>query len=202
MNCNNKVVNLSDFSFSPSMFSVLSKGLNFALAPKKIPVEDIICDIEFGIKRLPDNIKNTIRQDCAVILRKVNPPKSNLSKEELVALRSLNQNNDIVVLKSDKGWATVILNKADYRNKMLDHLHNSGSYKKLPKNPLKKISRNVVIAIKSCKSVCDLHHKLIESNPLTPRIYGIPKIHKKELPLGPLSTPLVDLPIFLLGSLP
>jgi len=41
--------------------NVLSKGLNFALAPKKIPVEDIICDIEFEIKGLPDNIKNTIR---------------------------------------------------------------------------------------------------------------------------------------------
>jgi len=66
---------------------------------------------------------------------------------------------------------------------MLDHLHNSGSYKKLPKNPLKKISRNVVLAIKSCKSVCDLHHKLIESNPLTPRIYGLPKIHKEGAPL-------------------
>lgn len=104
----------------------------------------------------------------------------------MVTLRSLNQNNDIVVLKTDKGRVTVILNKVYYRSKMLDHLHNSGSYKKLPKNPLKKISRNVVLAIKSCKSVCDLHHKLIESNPLTPRIYGLPKIHKEGAPLRPI----------------
>lgn len=122
-------------------------------------------------------------QDCAVILRKAKAPKSNLNKEELVALRSLNQNNDIVVLRADKGGATLIVNKAHYRSKMLDHLPNRWSYKKLSKNPLKKISRNVALAIKSSKSVCDLHHKLIESNPLTPRIYGLPKIHKEGAPL-------------------
>jgi len=31
-----------------------------------------------------------------------------------------------------------------------------------------------------------LHHKLIESNPITPRIYGLPKIHKEGAPLRPI----------------
>jgi len=103
-------------------------------------------------------------------LRKAKPPKSNLSKEESLALRSLNQNKDIIVLKADKGGAAVILNKVDYRSKMFDHLHNSGSYKKLPRNPLKKVARNVALAIKSIGSLSSLHHKLIEINPITPRI--------------------------------
>jgi len=99
---NNRVINLSSFSFPPSIFKVLGKGLNFALAPRKIPVDDIICDIEFGIRGLPDRIKDTIRQDCAVVLRKAKPPKSNLSKEESFSLRSLNQNKDIIVLKQTR----------------------------------------------------------------------------------------------------
>lgn len=45
-------------------------------------MDDIICDIEFGIRGLPDRIKNTIRQDCAMILRKAKPPKINLSRDE------------------------------------------------------------------------------------------------------------------------
>ena len=183
---NKGVVNLSSFSFSPSVFSLLDKGLNFALAPRKIPVYDIICDVEYRIRDLPDNIKDTIRQDCAIVLKKAKPPRMNLSKEEFSALKSLNQNQDIVVLKADKGGATVILNKDDYCKKMLDHLHNSGSYKKLLKYPLKKISRMVALAIKSSSSVGSLCHKLIESSPLTPRIYGLPKIHKERVPLRPI----------------
>ena len=93
----------------------------------------------------------------------------NLSKEEFFALKSLNQNQDIVVLKADKGGATVILNKDDYCKNMLDHLHNSGSYKKLPKNPLKKISRTVALAIKSSSSVGSLCHKSIQRTHLRNR---------------------------------
>ena len=97
----------------------MGKGLNFALAPKKIPVDDIICDMEFRIRGLPNNIKDTIRQDCAVVLRKGKPPQRNLSNEEFFALKSLNQNNDIVVLKAKKGADAVILDKDDYPKKML-----------------------------------------------------------------------------------
>jgi len=152
----NKVLNLSSFSFPPAVFSLLGKGLNFALVPRKIPVEDIICDVEYGIKNLPDKIKDTIRQDCAVGLRMAKPPRSNISKAEFEALKTLNKNRDVVVLKADKGGAAVLLDRSDYRNKMLDHLCNSGSYKKLSKNPLKKVSRVVALAIKSCNSTAPL----------------------------------------------
>ena len=43
---NRNVINLSSFSFDQHVFSLLEKGLNFALAPRKIPIHDIICDIE------------------------------------------------------------------------------------------------------------------------------------------------------------
>jgi hypothetical protein len=38
------------------------------------------------------------------------PPKSNLSKKEHEALRNLNNNEDIIVLKVEKSRATVIMN--------------------------------------------------------------------------------------------
>ena len=78
------------------------------------------------------------------------------------------------------------MDRVDYCSKMLDHLHNSGSYKNLPKNHLNKVARNVALAIKSISSMSSLHQKLIESNPITPRIYGLPKIHKEGAPLRPI----------------
>lgn len=65
------------------------------MAPRTILVNDIICDIESEIRDLPDSIKDIISQDYAVILRKVKPPRRNLSKPEFEALKSLNNNRDI-----------------------------------------------------------------------------------------------------------
>jgi len=69
---------------------------------------------------------------------------------------------------------------------MLDHLLNNGSYKKLEKNPIKKVSKAIDLAKKSSSTVGSLSKKLIESNPLTSRIYGLPKIHKDGAPLRPI----------------
>lgn len=63
----------------------------------------------------------------------------------------------------------VILDKYDYHRKMLDHLHNSRSYRKLNKDPLKKIYKSVALAIKASSSVNSFSHKLIESLPSYPR---------------------------------
>ncbi len=69
---------------------------------------------------------------------------------------------------------------------MMDHLCNNESYRKLSKNPLKKVSKNVALANKSNMSVSSINHKLIESNPITTRVYGLPKIHKEVDPLKPI----------------
>lgn len=41
-------------------------------------------------------------------------PKKNIKKQEFDALKYLNKNLDIVILKADKGGVVVILNKEDY----------------------------------------------------------------------------------------
>lgn len=127
-----------------------------------------MCDIEFGIRGLPDNTKDVIRHDCVVIRRKARPLKNNINKEVFEALKSLNKNQDIVVLKAHKGGATVILNRVDYEKKMSDHLENSGSYRKLDKNPLKRIYRMLALTIKSCSFVSSLAINLSRIAPLLP----------------------------------
>jgi len=95
-------------------------------------------------------------------------------------------NPDIIVLKASKGEFVVILDKEDYQKKTMEHLINNGTYKKPNKNPLKKIYKIVDLAIKSSISIGSFSHKLIESSPITPRIYGLPKIHKEGAPLKPI----------------
>jgi hypothetical protein len=79
----------------------------------------------------------------------VKPPKRNISKEERVALKNLRNNENLVILRVDKGGAIVLLNQNDYNTKMIEHLSQSGSYRKLPNNPIKKIIKDVKKAILS-----------------------------------------------------
>lgn len=75
----------------------------------------------------------------------------------------------------------VIMNKSDYLEKMFDHLSNSGSYKKLYRNPLKKTLKEVSNSI---KSNMELENKeLIVSCTSKPRSYGLPKLYKERDPL-------------------
>lgn len=118
--------------------NILSKGLGFAVSPKNIPFENIICNIENGTQVLSSNKKEILRQECSLAMLKSKCPKSNLNKEGREALRSLRNNDKIVVLKVDKGGATVVLNKEDYIHKMNEHL-NCGSYRRVSSNPIPKV---------------------------------------------------------------
>lgn len=183
---NKKVINISSYELKKEEIEVLNKGLNFALAPNKIPNEEIVCNLEDEIKTLKDEDKDLVRQECAVILRKAKPPRRNLNLEQLKALKGLGNNKDIVILKADKGGATVIMNYEDYVNKMKDHLYNSGSYKKLEKNLISKITNLVKKAIKETNLDDKLKKRLTTNSEITPRIYRAPKIHKKKVPLRPI----------------
>ena len=80
----------------------------------------------------------------------------------------------------------VILNKQDYIAKMKSHFDSSGCYKKLNQNPLNQIIKEVTEAIKNNSLDNDIKKKLIIPDPLVPRIYGLPKIHKMGTPFDPL----------------
>ena len=55
------------------------------------------------------------------------------------------------------------------------------------------------MAIKLSSTVGSLSRNLIESNPITPRIYGLPKIHKDGAPLRPIVN-IIGGPTYLLAK--
>jgi predicted GIY-YIG superfamily endonuclease len=77
------------------------------------------------------------------------------------------------------------MNQEDYITKMNEHLL-CGSYIKIPKNPIKKIIREVKKAINNSNLDEKTKKRLLPTNEITPRIYGLPKIHKEGIPLRPI----------------
>ena len=78
------------------------------------------------------------------------------------------------------------MEKSEYNLKMVHHLTTSGSYRKLESNPISKVIREVKKAINSSNLDDKLKKRLTPSQEITPRIYGLPKIHKYGVPLRPI----------------
>ena len=74
------VVNLSKYKLNQDQTSVLSKGLNFAITPHRIPTNDIIVATELACKSLPTNEATQLRTEIVRAIKSSKVLKSKISK--------------------------------------------------------------------------------------------------------------------------
>lgn len=184
------VVNLSNYILDKTETDLLGLGLNFALNPVKKHALDYIVNFDKFLARHNYNqdvlcLKGFLLQGIADCLQ----DKCGLPHRFQLALTKLKKNNDIIITKSDKGGKVVVLNKADYLDKASDLLSDEATYEKLTKNPLNNAStefnkkvRNIAKNKKDIKFL----EKFKVFNPSLPYFYGLPKIHKENVPLRPI----------------
>jgi hypothetical protein len=181
----NTVVNLSSHPLSEDERTVLNKGPNFVFAPKSVPVEAIITGVEACLRKVSSETAEEIRLDATNILRKAKAPKLNVAPSEIRALSRLRANRDLVILKADKGNATVVMDRNEYDVKV-SALLNDGSYSVLKRDPTGSIKRAVTDLIKMASIPEEDKKKLIPQNPRIPRLYCLPKVHKPNIPFRPI----------------
>ena len=187
------VVNMSSKKLTQSQNAVLEKGFNFAITPKFIPKLDIISGVEAGLRAVRDDAAVHIaRSKVSEVLKSAKPPQRNITQEEEEALKKLKQDENIVILKADKGNSTVVMNAQEYDDKINCLLSDSSVYTKLSKksNPITKITSDVNKYVwnlfKNKKISKAEYHFLHCSKGVTPRFYGLPKIYKASVPLRPI----------------
>ena len=124
------------------------------------------------------------------------PPnrRSNLSKTEFIAKRTLSNNRNIIIKKADKGSAVVIQNRSDYIAEGLKQLNDRNFYKLIDEDltPIHQqlIKSEVSQMFKSGEIDLNTSNYLIVEPPRTPNFYLLPKIHKNKLP--PPGRPIVS----------
>ena len=128
------VVNLTGHPLTAPQRNVLSKGLNFAPAPTRVPVVDTIAAVEAGAKQLKEEDAEDLHGWVCGILRYAKLPKDNLTKEQRKALKELKDLENEVILAVDKCNATVVMRREDYSTKMKGMLEIS-TYRQLEKDP-------------------------------------------------------------------
>ena len=117
-----------------------------------------------------------------------------MHKEHFQAIKHLRCNEQILITKPDKGSGVVISNKSDYIRKMGSvledktkflnmggvHLHENTAKnsQKLQKRLFDLANQNILAR--------DVYDRLRPSGSQRPRMYGLPKTHKEDIPLRPI----------------
>ena len=132
------------------------------------------------------------RSKITQILNNSRIPPPNLPSNEIQALGELRNDPSIKIMKADKGNSTVIMNTDDYHNKLMLLLNDSNTYQILPAkpNPINAIQQSVnkllLRFFRENKINPPTYYFLKCDKGVTPKVYGLPKIHKPNLPLRPI----------------
>ena len=130
-----------------------------------------------------------LRAEVKNILKQAHPPKPNVTKEEWKAIERLRKDTNRIVLMADKGVALVIMKREDYDKKVEDLL-NTTTYTTINSDPTTRYKNKLLSLLKTIKTqggISDaLYKKLYPTGAGVPKMYGLPKIHKKETPLRPI----------------
>ena len=185
----NWVVNLSSRSLSNAEKALLKKGLNFVITHANIPITDIIAKVEAAIKQLNAEQADAVRRAVNGILQRAEPPEPNITKEMWDALKGLKEDDSIMVLPVDKGRTGIVMDTDTYRAKMSTLIEN-GPYQLLNKDLTDRLTRKSsekLLILKRSGYLSEAVYDKIKPRHKQPlRIYGLPKIHKVDVPLRPI----------------
>ena len=109
-------------------------------------------------------------------------------------MEDLSIRDDIIITKTDKGGAVVILDVDGYINEANRQLNNKEFYKEVPNDPT-ELNRKKVNALKERKYARlldkNIATKLEVQEAKTLAFYMFPKLHKPENPGKPEIVPLI-----------
>ena len=200
-----KITNLSTYKLTEEEEFTLCLGLNFSLPPARSDREDIFAGFEM--------FYNQIRKHKPVDSIKGKAFKANLlscahgysvnyketgfeldAKEIRKTVRLLKQNKAIVITKPDKGSGTVVLDHSDYVRKMRNIIDDTTKFKHLGASEKcdkttkhEDILRKFLKDLKGKGELSKHNFELIwPIGSQCPRLYGLPKTHKRDIPLRPI----------------
>ena len=118
--------------------------------------------------------------------------KSFYGKDKIKALKSLKQDESIIITKPDKGKGVVILDKKDYIDKVNVILTDTTKFVKLDIDPFSYILKledklnRLLRTLKDKVISLETYRYLFASGSVPGILYGLPKIHKLACPIRPI----------------
>ena len=184
------VRNLSGAPLTKAQMSLLAHGPNFAIAPRHPPYGEYIPSLEQACLNMEPHNEEELRAEIRGPLRHSNKARRNITKEEAQALTELKKDHSRVILTTDKGVVLVVMDRTEYNNKAQKLLEDGGTYNGIKADPTNKLKNKLINLLKKIKAgggINDqLNKKMYPAGPEVPKFYGLPKIHKRDIPLRPI----------------
>ena len=196
--------NYSSYQLSEAEKSLLIRGLNFAIPPKKLKHQDFLLPFELLYRDVKDqeevqesliHLKSRLRDIGLSTIRLYNKKDhrfENLNQTEYEAFLGLVGNDTIIIQKADKGNTVVIVDRSSYIQKMEELLSDTSKFTKVSFNPKHKVNkelRHIIDMEETIKHVLDdlLQNEYLSEEdyqkmkPTGSRpgiMYGLCKVHK------------------------
>ena len=90
---------------------LFAHGPNFMMSQRSPPTGAYIAAVEQTCQSLAQRKAEELRAEVKAVLRKIQPSRPNISREEHNALKEMRKDNTRVVLTADKGVCLVVLDK-------------------------------------------------------------------------------------------
>ena len=185
-----RVINLSDTQFKNNEIKLLNKGLKYA--PDAIPKSDMFLslaiDSELALRDQPISVKTEAALRIQELSNENISPSKTSDNKTLISLKNKITKKDLIISKADKGQTITILNRIDYIKKIEDFISSSGA-EILKLDPTDKYQKHINTTLTKIGN--NLPNKfnpffLKLMNPHAPILYGLPKIHKNNIPIRPV----------------
>ena len=184
------VINLSSIPLTQEQESLLAHGPNFVVTPQKPPYGEYITSIERSCQSLDSNTVEELRSDIYRVSRQPHQLKPNLKKEEIKAIKQLKADKDCMVLTADKGVTLVVMDRSDYTKKAKELLEDTNTYRTIQSDPTNKLKNKLINMLRKMKADTGMQEntytKMYPTGASSPKFYGLPKIHEKNMPLRPI----------------
>ncbi|CAF1678176.1 unnamed protein product, partial [Adineta ricciae] len=215
------VTNLSHYTLSDIENAALINGLDHVYPPTKLDEPQFVCNIEYFYARLL-NVKpahrhyeqkssgevvrhqlTTAQLSAASELRETANSFRKVAQSELKnvgadyrkifsTIRSLAKNESIIITRPDKGRGVVIMDRADYVQKMNLILDDKSAFTLINHDPTIDTENEIIKFLGVLKKEGFITNQEYDmacpSGSRPARIYGVPKLHKKRenYPLRPV----------------
>lgn len=216
-NVANFVHKSTDTQIPDDVMFLLGLGPKFGLPCERVPTERLIAETECIMRKCVEpEQRNNIRYDLTLTLSRAMRTQALSTfdkflldkKKKCIAFAKDHPN--IICVRSDKGGKTVFMDRDSYTNKANEMLSDTNTYGVIrdPTSRIQRVNNNFVLSLFRAGKIDDrIKRQLTTYNAVPPRLYLLPKHHKKEypLPLRPISSelngPITNLSRFAAGIL-
>ena len=172
--------------FYARLLNVRTTYRHYEQKPANMKVLHELSSTQLQVASQLRSIANTVRRTAQVELKQIGKEH----RHTFQVLRSLANDRSIMISKPDKGRGVVVMDRADYLRKMYTIIDDPSTFRAIDTDTTMKNEDRLTRILGDLKKeefISEGEYSLaLPVGAMPARLYGLPKLHKKDVPLRPV----------------